>query len=118
MYSSKEYISTVFSITKLTHAIQFKGNTEEILKKENQLGKRHLQNLPVFQKAYLQRFRATKMCQITSDILSESSQVSLFIYLWVLYINSISSSIEKELAKLFTVLEKMVFKSLEFGEGK
>lgn len=35
MYSSKEYISTVFSITKLTHAIQFKGNTEEILKKEN-----------------------------------------------------------------------------------
>lgn len=35
MYSSKEYVSTFFSITKLTHATQFSGNMEEILKEEN-----------------------------------------------------------------------------------
>ena len=51
------------------------------------------------------------MCHIIDNILSECSYLSQFMYLWVLYINNISSSIEKEHAKLFTVLENKVFKS-------
>lgn len=69
--SRKEYISTVFSITKLTQAIQFKYHIEEILKKEKLLGKPYLQNVLVSQEAHQQRFRATKMFHITGNILHE-----------------------------------------------
>lgn len=34
MYSTEDYTSTVFSISKHTHTIQLKGNMDEILKKE------------------------------------------------------------------------------------
>lgn len=57
---NKGYISTFFSITKLTHATQFSGNMEEILKEENQQEKTHIQHLPGFLKAGLQRLGQTK----------------------------------------------------------
>lgn len=34
MYSNEGYVSTFFSITKLTHATKFSGNMEKILKEE------------------------------------------------------------------------------------